>query len=115
MHGKISRKSARARFHFEDDTSSDNTHYFVKSKNKWICFCALYYLYKSAGGEALVETWKTILMTLRHDPNIYCQDWHVNCSPILLIRRGRRGPFELLERVMSLKKTALFHGIPAEN
>jgi CRP-like cAMP-binding protein len=108
-------KIGKSRFHFEDDTSSDNTHYFVKSKNKWICFCALYYLYKSAGGEALVETWKTILMTLRHDPNIYLS--RLACQLLsnpFDFEGDDVGPFELLERVMSLKKTALFHGIPAE-
>jgi CRP-like cAMP-binding protein len=110
-------KIGKNRFHFEDDTPSDNMHYFVKSKNKWICFCALYYLYKSVGRKVVFETEKTILMTLHHDPNIYLS--RVACH--LLSNSGSPGfeeidvePFELLERVMSLKKTALFHSIPAE-
>jgi len=110
-------KIGKGRFHFEDDASSDNAHYFVGSKNKWVCFCALYYLLKSLGRNRLVELEKTILLTLQLDPNIYLS--RAACE--LLPNPGSPGfkgnvveTFELLERVMALKKTSLFHSIPAE-
>jgi len=94
-------KIGKGRFHFEDDASSDNAHYFVGSKNKWVCFCALYYLLKSLGRNRLVELEKTILLTLQLDPNIYLS--RAACE--LLPNPGSPGfkgnvveTFELLER-----------------
>lgn len=108
-------KIGKSRFHLEGEAHLNDAHYFVQSHNKWVCFCALYCLYKSLGRKRLVDREKPLLTTLQRDPNIYLS--RVACE-LTANLPGFEGAimetFELLERVMSLKKTALFHSIPAE-
>jgi ATP/ADP translocase len=108
-------KIGNSHFRFEDDAPSLRIEYFVESKNTWVSFCALYALYKLRGKRRLVETYRSIIMNMRRRPNIYL-------SRVVgrLLESGNEQreesmeDFELLECVMALKKTALFHATAAE-
>jgi CRP-like cAMP-binding protein len=108
-------KIGKHRFHFEPVHQKETMDYFVQSKNRWVCFCALYVLCKTSGKRRLGAAVHAIIMTLQHCPNIYLS----RVARQLAAKDGdnREGlveDFELLERVMALKKTALFHAIAAE-
>ena len=108
-------KIGRSHFRFEDDAPVSGIEYFVESKNTWVSFCALYALYKLEGTRRFVETHRSILMNTRRRPNIYLS----RVAGRLLEsgddkREETMEDFELLECVMALKKTALFHATAAE-
>jgi hypothetical protein len=108
-------KIGRSHFRFEDNAPLLRIEYFVESKNTWVSFCALYVLYKLWGRRRLVETQRSIIINAQLRPNIYLS----RVAGRLLEsgndqREETLEDFELLECVMALKKTALFHATAAE-
>ncbi len=108
-------KIGRSHFHFDHNAHENGIHYFILSKNKWVCFCAFYYLYVMHINRRPVTGDRALLVLLKADPNVYLSN---SAAYFLDAHDGRDigmvEPFELLERVMSLKQTALFRHVPAE-
>jgi hypothetical protein len=108
-------KIGRSHFHFEPADHKEGIYYFIRSKNKWVSICAFYYLYVMHINGRPVQNERALFMPLKADPNIYLSnsaayflDDHDEKDP------GMIEPFELLDRVMSLKKTTLFRHVAAE-
>jgi CRP-like cAMP-binding protein len=102
-------------FHFSEAFAQETLGYFVKSKNHWICVCALYCLWHQDEGPAMVLGLRDELVRLRDEKNTFL----AAVADRLLshrddIKEKSMEPFDLLERVMSLKKTALFRNVMAE-
>ena len=102
-------------FHFNYSAISEGIYYFIRSKNRWICFCAFFYVHVVHVDEKPLKNDPALLLSLRDDPNIHLSkiathflDDHDKQDACMIEH------FELLERVMSLKKTMLFRQIPAE-
>ena len=107
-------KTGKSHFHFKIDAATGALHYFVRSKNKWICFCALYLWFITQGNEHLKNEENTLLTALQNDEHTY-----LSRAAHFLLNMAKNDeksiePFELLQRVLSLKKTMLFRHIPAE-
>jgi hypothetical protein len=108
-------KIGKSRFCFEETTSSGALRNLVGSKNKWISFCSLNVWFKAHGRRGLKADEIALIEELQDEGNIYLS----TAAREILMAVNKQGeknvePFELLERVMSLKKTALFRRIPAE-
>jgi len=108
-------KIGKSRFQFETEVSAGALWKLVRSKNKWICFCSLYVWFKNNGGKNLKHDEIAVLNDLQKERNIVLS----NAAREIAMGEHRQEensvkPFDLLERVMSLKKTDLFRRIPAE-
>jgi hypothetical protein len=109
-------RTGKAYFHFNEGLAQEELGYFVLSKNHWISLSALYSLWRgSASGwsnaQALVERYREALVRVsreKHSPLA------IIAERLLGIKEQSMEPFDLLERVMSLKKTQLFRNVPAE-
>jgi CRP-like cAMP-binding protein len=108
-------KIGKNHFHFEYNAVFEGIYHFVRSKNKWVCFCAFYYLSVMRIDEKPVRQQHALLMSLKADSNKYLSNI---AAHFLDNDSGREEymiePFELLERVMSLKKAVLFKRVSAE-
>jgi MFS family permease len=102
-----------------DYVNSLDIDYFLKSSNKLICLCSLYILWNMNGRENIFKVKKNILLELKNSEIVY----NGIAAGEILLRENKWSdvnnndniePFELLERVMSLKKTLLFKNIEAE-
>ncbi len=108
-------RTGRDFFSFDDGVAEGGIRYFVSSSNRWICLCALYSLWKTAGTRVLLSQERETLEKLRDDTRSYAarasvQLLSLNKDPDSM----KIEAFELLERVMSLKKTPLFGTVSAE-
>jgi hypothetical protein len=108
-------KIGRNHFNFDYEEAGAAIYYFIDSKNKWVCFCSLYFLSFGEIDEALIAKRHAVLMAFKDDPNIYLS----KAAAHFLSGRAHREtamiePFELLERVMALKETILFRHVSAE-
>jgi hypothetical protein len=108
-------KIGRARFHVDDTVLPAGLSYFLTSSNRWVCFCALYCLAKQARPAGHVDP--GVIERLKADPYTYVARAAKQLSGRITMAHADEmtiEPFELLERVMSLKKTVLFGNVPAE-
>jgi CRP-like cAMP-binding protein/ATP/ADP translocase len=108
-------KTGKNKFDFNIDVKESELYFLLRSKNKWVSFCALYAWFKLYGSDHLFKNEGKFLSDLQKEPNKY----HSEAVLRLLKSSGSKSekneePFELLERTMSLKKTAMFMHIPAE-
>jgi len=108
-------KTGKAYFHFNEGLSREELGYFVLSKNHWISLSALYSLWPANATEgarsALIDRYREPLVRVsaeKHSPLA------IIAERLLGIKEQSMEPFDLLERVMSLKKTQLFRNVPAE-
>jgi hypothetical protein len=108
-------QTGRQHFGFTEDSRFDGLRFFVESKNKWTCFCALHCAYMQKGKDATTD-YLALLMALKQDWNHYLADTARSMLEELNgeATGGTVEPFALLERVMALKKTPMFRHIPAE-
>jgi hypothetical protein len=108
-------KTGKGYFHFDKAFAHESIGYFVTSKNHWICLGALYCLWQQGKGPGAVVEHRDVIEHLRSEKN----------SPLVGIaerllsqppgdKEKTMEPFDLLESVMSLKKTQLFRNVPAE-
>ncbi|HUI93458.1 MAG TPA: cyclic nucleotide-binding domain-containing protein [Chitinivibrionales bacterium] len=89
--------------------------YFVRSSNRLISMCALNVLRNMADRERLITKEKETLEKIRKDHHSYAAKAAAQLlSPEAMSNTMTIDAFELLERVMSLKKTPLFGNVPAE-
>ena len=108
-------KTGRGFFSFDDGSAAGGIRYFISSSNRWTCLCAIYALWKISGARGLLAEEREVLESLAHDPHSLAAS-----AAAQLLSSDKDQPamtidaFELLERVMSLKKTPLFASIPAE-
>ena len=105
----------RQRFGLSGNGHINGLLYFIESKNKWICFCALHCAYRYAS-QTMPADIGALLMKLKDDSNPYLA---ASANAMLNMQSGKSDggivePFVLLERVMALKKTPLFSQISAE-
>ncbi len=107
-------KMGRQYFHFSDPDGAD-IQYFVRSRNKWISLCAMYWLYYHSDSAEIFVSQKEYLFSLRNDPYHYLAR-----AAGEIIRAVHKGPdikmetFDLLNNVLFFKKTLLFRKVPAE-
>ncbi len=86
--------------------------HFARSENRWVCVCTLYAMRQTTHPERLVREHGALLERLSGDGNP-----HVAAAAQALCRaRGSEDveTFELLETVLFLKQTPLFHSIAGE-
>jgi ATP/ADP translocase len=108
-------KTGKGYFHFSAALSRETLSYFVKSRNHWICLCALYCLWLQDDGPKMVAGHRDVLERLSGEKNAL-----LAVVAERLLSQSAHGkeksmePFDLLERVMSLKKTQLFRNVLAE-
>lgn len=111
-------KTGRGFFSFDDGSAAGGIRYFVSSSNRWTCLCAIYALWKisgARGARGLLSEEREVLETVAREQNSLASR---AAAQLLLPDKDQSAMtidvFELLERVMSLKKTPLFGSIPAE-
>jgi hypothetical protein len=108
-------KTGRGFFKYEEDFDALDNCYFFRSSNRWVSLCAFYYLFKMPGGILRLKEEKETLEKIKNDHQSYLAK-----AAAQLLSTGVEAPImkiealDLLERVMSLKKTPLFGTIPAE-
>jgi ATP/ADP translocase len=108
-------KTGRGFFSFDDGSGAGGIRYFISSSNRWICLCALYSLWKTSGTRGLLSEEREALERLVHDTHS-----PVATAAAQLLSASKDtdamkiDAFNLLERVMSLKKTPLFGTVSAE-
>lgn len=108
-------KIGKARFHVDDTVLPAGLSYFLTSSNRWVCFCALYCLAKQPDAASRVD--RGVIERLRGDSYAYVAQAAKQFSERTIMAHADEmtvEPFELLERVLSLKKTVLFGTVPAE-
>lgn len=107
-------KIGKNHFHFNESNLEPALIYFLKSDNRWICLCTMYALSKSwilMFDTSLME----ILKMLRTDQNKQIAETAEGLIENNDVDDAKRTEaFELLERVLFLKKTALFKNVSAE-
>ncbi|NLD99383.1 MAG: cyclic nucleotide-binding domain-containing protein, partial [Fibrobacter sp.] len=107
-------KNGKTHFKFNDHDLSLGLLYFIKSDNRWLCLCALYTLVFLSDFKVDSEL-KKRLVVLGNDINQQisktARDILETSSPDEM-KRSRA--FEMLERVLFFKKTALFRNVSAE-
>jgi hypothetical protein len=109
-------KTGKGYFHFNDAGADETLSYFVTSKNHWVCLCGLYCLWRQDDGpRVVVERHRDVLTRLGNEKNSPLAGI---AGQLLSLRTGLEEksmePFDLLERVMSLKRTQLFRNVAAE-
>jgi CRP-like cAMP-binding protein len=108
-------KTGKGYFHFDAGLAHETLGYFVRSKNHWVCLCAMHCLWLQENGAALVAGHRDVLERLSGEKNALLA---VVAERLLSsgtdTREKSMEPFDLLDRVMSLKKTQLFRNVLAE-
>jgi hypothetical protein len=108
-------KTGKGYFHFEAGLAHETLGYFVGSKNHWICLCSLYCLWLQDNGPALVAGHRDVLERLSGEKNaLLAVVAQRLLAQTIETKEKSMEPFDLLERVMSLKKTQLFRNVLAE-
>jgi hypothetical protein len=108
-------KTGKAYFHFDEAAARGTLAYFVTSKNHWICLCALYCLWRQDNALAMVERHRNVLDRLRSEKTSPLAGIAERLLSVLTeMKEKSMEPFDLLERVMSLKRTQLFRNVVAE-
>jgi len=108
-------KVGNAYFNFSEKKPEITINHFVSSQSHWICMCALYCVWQKENGPDLVYGHRETLEKIYNEKS----------SPVVPIaaklllavsekKEMNMEPFDLLEQVMSLKKTQLFRNVPAE-
>jgi len=108
-------KTGRGFFTIEEAEAGQDIGYFVRSSNRLISICALYVLWNLPERVQLLAKEKETLKKIQDDHHSYVAKAAAQLlSPEALSETMSIDAFDLLERVMSLKKTPLFNTIPAE-
>jgi ATP/ADP translocase len=108
-------KTGRGFFTIEEGDGAPDIGYFMRSSNRLISMCALYVLWNMPEREQLLAKEKETLKKIQNDHHSYVAKAAAQVlSPEALSGTMTIDAFDLLERVMSLKKTPLFSTIPAE-
>jgi hypothetical protein len=86
--------------------------YFARSENRWVCLCALYTMRQTMRPDVVVREYGQMLSLLGADANRYVAD----AARVLGAGEGSVDveTFQLLETVLFLKQTPLFHAIAGE-
>jgi hypothetical protein len=108
-------KTGRGFFTIDEGDDGPDIGYFVRSGNRLISMCALYVLWNMPERARLLAKEKETLKKIQDDHHSYvAKAAALLLSPETLSGTMTIDAFELLERVMSLKKTPLFSTVPAE-
>ncbi len=102
-------------FNFDDKNLPITIDHFVSSQSHWICICALYCVWQKENGYGLVLENKSILQRIYNEKSSPVVP--IAAALLHLVSENKEmsmEPFDLLEQVMSLKKTQLFRNVPAE-
>lgn len=104
-------KIGKNHFHFNEKHMEVGLIYFLRSDNRWICLCTMYTVFKSG----LKSDFREILKMLSTDQNKQVSE---TAGELLETEDEEQWKkikaFELLERVLFLKKTVLFKNVGAE-
>ncbi len=107
-------KNAKQYFHFKEPENAD-LHYFVRSRNKWISLCALYCVCMEKNSDALLNSQKDYLISLRTDPYVYLARAAEEIIENSLEETNKKmETLRLLDTVLFFKKTILFRNVQAE-
>lgn len=110
---KIS-KTGKQIFNFNESEINDLRH-FLKSENKWICLCTLFCIVSLDESKKILQEEKDTIAAFTCSSNPYLADAAARViKKISIIDEVSVDPFKLLETVLFLKKTILFHNVPAE-
>ena len=106
-------KIGKKHFRFHQKHIEPGLIYFLKSDNRWICLCTMYTLSKS--GSATDSSIREILKMISTDQNKLVAETATDLLESADEEQWKKiKAFELLERVLFLRKTALFKNVGAE-
>jgi len=106
-------KIGKKHFHLLQKNIEPGLIYFLKSDNRWICLCTMYIISKS--GSVTDSSIREILKMISKDQNKLVAETAADLLESADEEQWKKiKAFELLERVLFLKKTALFKNVGAE-
>jgi hypothetical protein len=107
-------KTGKTQFHFKQNGQTDVLRHFIESPNRWVQLCALHCLWRKAVDMQSHTLQKEIMEKLRNDSHAAVAKRAEKIMTDFADGGFSMDPFEVLQRVLLLKKTQLFRNVPAE-